>query len=448
MLFTLVHLVAATNSRCIPFQISKNDTLPQQVCVNCAKTAISACLFKKKCEDADNFYRQQLLIKKIEEGHSGSGSGSGNELKPEDATVTAKGEGADEAQVKRRSSASAASSSSSGSGSGSSSSGSGSSSSSSDDDDDEDHETNPNLNPNPNHSANANGNGQVEEHVTRAQNGHGQLNGSLAEHEQHEAEKDNEDAMEQQQQQHKQQQQLDEEAALEQRLEQQQQQHQQHQQQERHEDGEMPEHLAFNSIRLMQEYMQQRMNKFPNGGTRGSTGHLPDAIQHDLEHELYEQQQRDHEHDGDDDDEDDDEEMSLPLIPEIELITPSDDPSGMLAGGGNDTDGGHGLPNGVGSITGAGVGSGVGVGGGGGAGAAAAVLHGGVGGGGMRGFQCPHCFLIFEMKQILKAHMQSVHGAPGPVYECTNCRKTYFYKRFLEKHIRRGRCVKKRRNQT
>lgn len=52
------------------------------------------------------------------------------------------------------------------------------------------------------------------------------------------------------------------------------------------------------------------------------------------------------------------------------------------------------------------------------------------------------------MKQILKAHMQSVHGTPGPVYECTNCRKTYFYKRFLEKHIRRGRCVKKRRNQT
>lgn len=422
-----------TNSHSLPFQISKNDTLPQQVCVNCAKTAISACLFKKKCEDADNFYRQQLLIKKIEEGHSGSGSG--NELKPEDATVKAREEGTDEAQVKRRSSASAASSSSSGSGSGSSSSGSGSSSSSSDDDDDEDNETNPNQN----HNANANANGQVEEHVTRAQNGHGQLNGSLAEHEQLEVEEGNEDAMERQQQQR---QQLDEEGALEQRLEQQQQQ----QQQERHEDGEMPEHLAFNSIRLMQEYMQQRMNKFPNGGSRGSTGHLPDAMEHELEHELYEQQRREHEHDGDEDDEDDDEEMSLPLIPEIELITPSDDASGMLAGAGNDTDGGHGLPNGVGSITGAGVGSGVG--GAGGAVAAAGMLHGGVAGGGMRGFQCPHCFLIFEMKQILKAHMQSVHGAPGPVYECTNCRKTYFYKRFLEKHIRRGRCVKKRRNQT
>lgn len=421
-----------TNSYSLPFQISKNDTLPQQVCVNCAKTAISACLFKKKCEDADNFYRQQLLIKKIEEGHSGSGSG--NELKPEDATVKAREEGTDEAQVKRRSSASAASSSSSGSGSGSSSSGSGSSSSSSDDDDDEDNETNPN----PNHNANANANGQVEEHVTRAQNGHGQLNGNLAEHEQQEAEEGNEDAMERQQQQR---QQLDEEGALEQRLEQQQ------QQQERHEDGEMPEHLAFNSIRLMQEYMQQRMNKFPNGGSRGSTGHLPDAMEHELEHELYEQQRREHEHDGDEDDEDDDEEMSLPLIPEIELITPSDDASGMLAGAGNDTDGGHGLPNGVGSITGAGVGVG-GVGGAGGAVAAAGMLHGGVAGGGMRGFQCPHCFLIFEMKQILKAHMQSVHGAPGPVYECTNCRKTYFYKRFLEKHIRRGRCVKKRRNQT
>lgn len=423
-----------TNSHALPFQISKNDTLPQQVCVNCAKTAISACLFKKKCEDADNFYRQQLLIKKIEEGHSGSGSG--NELKPEDATVKAREEGTDEAQVKRRSSASAASSSSSGSGSGSSSSGSGSSSSSSDDDDDEDNETNPN----PNHNANANANGQVEEHVTRAQNGHGQLNGNLAEHEQQEAEEGNEDAMERQQQQR---QQLDEEGALEQRLEQQQQQ----QQQERHEDGEMPEHLAFNSIRLMQEYMQQRMNKFPNGGSRGSTGHLPDAMEHELEHELYEQQRREHEHDGDEDDEDDDEEMSLPLIPEIELITPSDDASGMLAGAGNDTDGGHGLPNGVGSITGAGVGVG-GVGGAGGPVAAAGMLHGGVAGGGMRGFQCPHCFLIFEMKQILKAHMQSVHGAPGPVYECTNCRKTYFYKRFLEKHIRRGRCVKKRRNQT
>lgn len=392
------------------------------MCVNCAKTAISACLFKKKCEDADNFYRQQLLIKKIEEGHSGSGSG--NELKPEDVTAAGRDEGADAGHVKRRSSASGASSSSSGSGS-SSSSGSGSSSSSSDDDDDDDNDANPNPN--------ANANARVEEH---AQNGHGQQNGSLSGPqqqqllaEQHESDED-EDAMEQQQQQ----QQLDEDdadALQHQPLEQQ-------QLQEAHDDGEMPEHLAFNSIRLMQEYMQQRMNKFPNGSrSSAATGHVADAIDPHKLHELHEQQQREHEHDGDgDDDEDDDEEMSLPLIPEIELITPSDDATGMLAGG-SDPDG-TGMSNGVGSIGGVvGVGAGTG------------VLHAGVvSGGHVRGFQCPHCFLIFEMKQILKAHMQSVHGAPGPVYECTNCRKTYFYKRFLEKHIRRGRCVKKRRNQT
>lgn len=389
--------------------------------MNCAKTAISACLFKKKCEDADNFYRQQLLIKKIEEGHSGSGSG--NELKPEDATAAKRVETAEGGQVKRRSSDSGASSSSSGTGS-SSSSDSGSSSSSSDDDDDEDNDTSANPNPIPN--PNPNGNSQVEEH---AQNGHGLQNGSLNGSqqqqllaEQHEPD-DDEDEMEQQQQRQQQDDEQDDAALGQRALEQQQ------LQEEGHEDEDMPEHLAFNSIRLMQEYMQQRMNKFPNG-SRSSAAIDP----HEL-HELHEQQQREHEHDGDGDgdgDDDEDEEMSLPLIPEIELITPSDDAAGMLAGGSSDPDG-TGMPNGV-----AGVAAGSG-----------GILHAGVTSAGhVRGFQCPHCFLIFEMKQILKAHMQSVHGAPGPVYECTNCRKTYFYKRFLEKHIRRGRCVKKRRNQT
>lgn len=159
----------------------------------------------------------------------------------------------------------------------------------------------------------------------------------------------------------------------------------------------------FNSIRLMHEYMQQHLSKLnglqgrPDGGSDDEAG---DGSGSDTEQD------------------DDDEDGPLPLIPEIELITPSED------GGA----GANGTVNGGASSAGEGGSS---------------TMTGQ-----MRGYQCPHCYQIFEMKQVLKAHMQSVHGTSGPVYECTNCKKTYFYKRFLEKHIRRGRCVKKRRNQT
>lgn len=33
-------------------------------------------------------------------------------------------------------------------------------------------------------------------------------------------------------------------------------------------------------------------------------------------------------------------------------------------------------------------------------------------------------------------------------YECSTCKKTYLNRRFMEKHVRRGRCIKKRKNQT
>lgn len=168
--------------------------------------------------------------------------------------------------------------------------------------------------------------------------------------------------------------------------------------------GQKQPAFDFNSIRLMHEYMQQHLSKLnglqghhaagasdEEGGAAGDAG-------------------------GSGSDSGDDDEEHLPLIPEIELITPSDEggagTNGVLANDGTTT----------GDAT--------------------------VGMTQMRGYQCPHCFQIFEMRQVLKAHMQSVHGTAGPVYECTNCKKTYFYKRFLEKHIRRGRCVKKRRNQT
>ncbi|XP_034672189.1 uncharacterized protein LOC117903841 isoform X3 [Drosophila subobscura] len=393
-------------------QISKNDTLPQQVCVECAKTAISACLFKKKCEDADNFYRQQLLLKKIE-GDAERQKAGGENRKEEAAS-------GDRAKSRGGSTASS-SGTASGSGSGSATgSGSSSSSSSSDDDEDEDND-------------NATGNGNEDDHddasvageaEERLQNGHGHaINGHLVE------DPNDEDAEDEEQEQEEQHHQFDlddgqrpllvdeqqdqsgielsngvglglgdgedEDLAVMHRGE----------SPDQHDDGEITvqdghpkEPFDFNSIRLMQEYMQHQMNKFPNGA--GLPGHDPDL---------------DHQHEVDEDD--DDEEMTLPLIPEIELITPGDD--SMI---GPDMAADHS--------------------------AAAAHEAGQQVMRGTPGFQCPHCYQTFDMKQILKAHMQSVHGAPGPVYECSNCRKTYFYKRFLEKHIRRGRCVKKRRNQT
>lgn len=141
--------------------------------------------------------------------------------------------------------------------------------------------------------------------------------------------------------------------------------------------GEKQHAFDFNSIRLMHEYMQQHLSKINGIHSAGSGSDGP----------------------VDDDD-------PLPLIPEIELLTPSEeiDASVSTSVCAKDAE--------------------------------------------LRGYQCTVCYQIFEVKQILKHHMHTVHGASGAVYECTNCKKTYFYKRFLEKHVRRGRCVKKRRNQT
>lgn len=149
----------------------------------------------------------------------------------------------------------------------------------------------------------------------------------------------------------------------------------------------------FHSIRLMHEYMQQQLSKI-NGSHKNGVGGGADNCGANSDAGA-----------------EDDEEDPLPLMPEVELLTPADE---VTTGGNNNTPG----------------------------------YGGSLEQSGLRGYQCPDCFQIFEMKQILKAHMQSVHGTQGPVYECTNCKKTYFYKRFLEKHMRRGRCVKKRRNQT
>lgn len=33
-------------------------------------------------------------------------------------------------------------------------------------------------------------------------------------------------------------------------------------------------------------------------------------------------------------------------------------------------------------------------------------------------------------------------------YECSTCKKTYLNRRFMEKHVRRNRCMQKRKNQT
>ncbi|KNC26228.1 hypothetical protein FF38_08915 [Lucilia cuprina] len=302
-------------------KIERGDTLPQQVCLTCAKNTISACLFKKKCEDADNFFRQQLLIRKIE-----SKSDQTNTLESEE----------------------------------------------------EDDEIEENEIINGQHHKNVPQKSDVEEepelneqiykhHLQRQINGDHRLE-SNGDHNDHEEDDDqpHNDLVE--------------------------------------DDGEIKSAngqkpaFDFNSIRLMHEYMQQHLSKLNGIQTNGASDDEAG------------------EGTGSDTDQDDeDEDGPLPLIPEIELITPSED------GGAGAT-----LTNG-GSVSATD--------------AAAGMTH-------MRGYQCPHCFQIFEMKQVLKAHMQSVHGTSGPVYECTNCKKTYFYKRFLEKHIRRGRCVKKRRNQT
>ncbi|XP_037929199.1 uncharacterized protein LOC119663663, partial [Teleopsis dalmanni] len=259
--------------------IEKGDTLPQQVCVTCAKNAISACLFKKKCEDADNFFRQQLLIQKIE------------------ATSAGGREASNYVQVERDV-------------------------------------------------------GSVVETTSTHRNLNLAIQSKETNTEKEESDQEEGDKMPLCH------------AEIHNGIN----------------NGKIP--FDFNSIRLMHEYMQHQLSKITEAHGASNSAES-----------------------GSEAEADDDE--PLPLIPEIELITPSDDMNANVNGNdmGNNT-----TP--------------------------------------MRGYQCPSCFQIFEMKQILKAHMQSVHGTPGPVYECTNCRKTYFYKRFLEKHVRRGRCVKKRRNQT
>ncbi|XP_073828078.1 uncharacterized protein [Musca autumnalis] len=307
-------------------QIERGDTLPQQVCVTCAKNTISACQFKKKCEDADNFFRQQLLLSKIEVKRNNLQDNHESEAEE----VLTNG------QHHHRT----------------------------DDDDDAEEE---------------NSERSYKQH-------HRQINGD---HQQTHDEDDDDDEERANADDVRQYQ----ETAMKLGL-------------SSNNNGQKQPTFDFNSIRLMHEYMQQHLSKF-NGLQNHHTGSGAGGGGSD--------------EDGgnasatDSDDQDDEE--HLPLIPEIELITPSEEAG---ASGSN---------------------------GGGGIGADGAVTDGNTAIA-MRGYQCPHCYQIFEMRQVLKAHMQSVHGTAGPVYECTNCKKTYFYKRFLEKHIRRGRCVKKRRNQT
>ncbi|KAM7349700.1 uncharacterized protein ACRADG_008561 isoform 1-T3 [Cochliomyia hominivorax] len=311
-------------------KIEHGDTLPQQVCITCAKNTISACLFKKKCEDADNFFRQQLLIRKIE---SKSDQKDLNETEEDEDNDIPNGENHKDSTPKS----------------------------------DEEQDLEEQI---------------YKEQLQRQINGH-RLENNNENHNHHNVEDDEEeehnvnngdggvrgggDVVE-------------DDGEI------------------RSVNGQKPA-FDFNSIRLMHEYMQQQLSKLNGlqGGHPGSDDEAAEGSGSDTEQE------------------DDDEHGPLPLIPEIELITLSED------GGA----GANGTVNGT-STAGDGTTS----------------------MGQMRGYQCPHCYQIFEMKQVLKAHMQSVHGTSGPVYECTNCKKTYFYKRFLEKHIRRGRCVKKRRNQT
>lgn len=282
-------------------QIEKDDTLPQQVCVACAKNAISACLFKKKCEDADNFFRQQLLIKKFEGRTAG-----GCDIIPLTTKTTTPTSKSVAQQLQGTAS------------------------------EGDDSELDQSIKVPIKNEQNSSNNHTHENEDEQIVEDDGEIKTI---------------------------------------------------------NGKTP--FDFHSIRMMHEYMQQQLNKFHNGtiSTR-RTGDDDDGSGSEL---------------GDD-------EEPLPLIPEIELLTPSEEMgSGLpLVIGGNASSVSQSLGQ---------------------------TQH-------MRGYQCPTCFQIFEMKQILKAHMQSVHGTTGPVYECSNCKKTYFYKRFLEKHVRRGRCVKKRRNQT
>ncbi|XP_013102140.2 uncharacterized protein LOC106083571 [Stomoxys calcitrans] len=306
-------------------QIEPGDTLPQQVCVTCAKNTISACLFKKKCEDADNFFRQQLFLNKIESRRNNAQDN--RESDHEEILPNGQNHRTDE-----------------------------------DDDGDDDE---PSEQSYKRYQRHINGGNDAAEAEDYPQDGH-MLEDDQAEEDMSHLDSNGFKVAS---------------------------------------NGQKQPAFDFNSIRLMHEYMQQQLSKF-----NGLQNHHSAAAGSDDEGAG------DVAGSGTDSDQDDEE--HLPLIPEIELITPSDE-GGVASNGAMAADG-----SGEASLAGA-----------------AGMTQ-------MRGYQCPHCFQIFEMRQVLKAHMQSVHGTAGPVYECTNCKKTYFYKRFLEKHIRRGRCVKKRRNQT
>ncbi|KAL9880813.1 uncharacterized protein ACN2A1_012154 isoform 2-T9 [Glossina fuscipes fuscipes] len=320
-------------------KIERGDTLPQHVCITCAKNTISACLFKKKCEDADNFFRQQLLIQKIE---------SKSETKS--CNAIALSEADDEEEEIQRSSGNV--------------------------------QNRQQKIKNDEHKENCN----VHESLEKGTNKYRlkQVNGR---HDNAEAgEEEDEDSDEDEMSANRMVTHHDEEDD----------------EAEVDENGEIKSangqklSFDFNSIRLMHEYMQQQLSKI-NGIHGGRVAGGNDGVGL-----------------GSASDTDQDDEEPLPLIPEIELITPSEDAgAGVCSSNGATTNASN----------------------------SQVVAQ-------MKGYQCPHCYQIFEMKQVLKAHMQSVHGLAGPVYECSNCKKTYFYKRFLEKHIRRGRCVKKRRNQT
>uniref|UniRef100_A0A1B0ASS3 C2H2-type domain-containing protein n=1 Tax=Glossina palpalis gambiensis TaxID=67801 RepID=A0A1B0ASS3_9MUSC len=319
--------------------IERGDTLPQHVCITCAKNTISACLFKKKCEDADNFFRQQLLIQKIE---------SKSETKS--CNAIALSEADDEEEEIQRSSGNV--------------------------------QNRQQKIKNDEHKENCN----VHESLEKGTNKYRlkQVNGR---HDNVEAgEEEDEDSDEDEMSANRMVTHHDEEDD----------------EAEVDENGEIKSangqklSFDFNSIRLMHEYMQQQLSKI-NGIHGGRVAGGNDGVGL-----------------GSASDTDQDDEEPLPLIPEIELITPSEDAgAGVCSSNGATANASN----------------------------SQVVAQ-------MKGYQCPHCYQIFEMKQVLKAHMQSVHGLAGPVYECSNCKKTYFYKRFLEKHIRRGRCVKKRRNQT
>lgn len=415
--------------------------MPQQVCVPCAKNAIAACLFKKKCEDADNFFRQQLLMQKIDNKlHNGNKIGGLSSLDFENNVVVLS-ETEDNLPEELKAL----------------------------------HKQNQMLSNDKSNNGymkmksrdepmEMNGNGNQNGDLTRMGNGKvmqsqdpneiPSLNLSESDDDEDEQKEENREMqnkinMVKEQNDHN-----DNEMKLENGEEQVMKGLNQTLNMANlvHMDENELKNLSakaaafdLNSLHLMQQYMMQHqfnrlngpgqgpqqplLNSNPHHLTNGGAGvaggddeihSLGDSderhslinsnlnsinLNHHQHHQSHhmqnhdENEQQDHDEDGD----------PLPLIPEIELITPSEE---MNANQLNGLNGG--------------------------------TLHNSQ----LRGYQCPTCYQIFELKQILKAHMQSVHGTAGPVYECTNCKKTYFYKRFLEKHVRRGRCVKKRRNQT